>query len=112
MNNKLRTEKFKLLDETFEELNKNYPRGMYVQMEVNFPGLEERFNQAEKKINSLVKNGTIVELKKALEGFWYLHQELLGQVESLKLKQVNHPTPKNTSPLYTYDNTSQMNQLL
>jgi len=80
MNNKLRTEKLKLLDETFEELNKNCPRGMYVQMEEHFPGLEERFNQAEKKINSLVENGTIVELKKALEGFWYLHIDLVGRI--------------------------------
>jgi len=85
MSNKLITEKLNLIDETFEELNKNCPRGMYVQMEEHFPELEERFNQSEEKINSLVRNGTIVELKQSLEGFWYLHQELMTKINNSKL---------------------------
>ena len=105
MSNKLITEKLNLIDKTFENLSKICPRGMYVQMEEHFPELEQRFNESEEKINKLVEDGTIREIKKALEGFWYLHQDLIGRVESLKLKQVNHPTPKNTSPLYT-DNYS------
>jgi len=45
-----------------------------------------RFNKSEEKINQLVDKGTITEIKKALEGFWYLHQELLGQINSLNKK--------------------------
>ena len=51
----------------------------------HFLELEERFNQSEEKINSLVKNGTIVELKQSLEGFWYLHQELMTRINNSKL---------------------------
>jgi len=86
MKNKLRKEKVNLIDQTFENLNKNCPRGMYVQLDEYFPELEQRFNESEEKINQLVDNGTITETKKALEGFWYLHQELLGQINSLNKK--------------------------
>jgi len=87
MSNKLITEKVNLIDETFEELNKNCPRGMYIQMEEHFPELEERFNESEEKINQLVNNGTITEIKKALEGFWYLHQELLNSITHLQSRE-------------------------
>jgi len=86
MDNKQTEEKVNLINQIFKDLNKICPRGMYVQLDEYFPELEERFNESEEKINQLVDNGTITELKKALEGFWYLHQELLGRVESLNKK--------------------------
>ena len=81
----LENEKLLLLDELFENLNENFPRGVYVIMEKHFLELEERFNQSEEKINSLIRNGTIVELKQSLEGFWYLHQELMTRINNSKL---------------------------
>jgi len=78
----LENEKLLLLDELFDNLNENCPREVYVIMEKHFLELEERFNQSEEKINSLVRNGTISEFKEALEGFWFLHMDLVGRIHN------------------------------
>jgi len=74
--------KLLLIEELFENINEICPRGLYTQMEEHFPEVEEMFNQSEKKINRLFKNGTISEFKEALEGFWFLHMDLIGRIHN------------------------------
>lgn len=76
----LEKEKLILINNLFQDLNENCPRGIYKLLEEQYPHLIERFNNAEDKINTLFKKGTIIELKQALEEFWFLHIDIVGRI--------------------------------
>jgi len=84
MNKKAQKDKENLVRRTLDDLGNCYTPGLYIMMEEHFPELNDRFNARELKIHSIVQSGTEKELKKALEGYWYLHMELIGRTENLK----------------------------
>jgi len=84
MKNKTHKIKENLVCMTLEDLGKHYTPGLYAMLDEHYPELSNRFNASEAKIHRLVHSGNVKDLKKALEGYWYLHMELIGRAEKIK----------------------------
>jgi len=84
MNQKTQINKENLVAITLDELCKYYTQGLYAMLDEHYPELNDRFNASEAKIHRLVHSGNVKDLKKALEGYWYLHMELIGRAEKIK----------------------------
>jgi len=82
--------KIEMVRKSIEDIGKTYTPGLYQLMEETMPELKVRMEKLEDKINTLVKEGEVSELSKALDTYWFLHMDLISRSKNLK---INHPTP-------------------